>query len=603
MPQFAHRPDPSPGGGVRAGLVGLSAFLLLVGPLHAESSVTADRRVGSLTPEEPTAGTSVHLRELEEPPWWTVGRYQTLVGGTAAMLVFSLAAVVVLRAQIRRQTALVRAAVAAEAELAQRHRDLIEHANDVIFRLDDSGRVTDWNHAGERLLGFDRAVVIGRPLADFAAPGREAHADALTRNGPPTRELVLRTKDGRDLCLEVSTHPLVTASHPGGVEGIGRDVTERKRLEEQLRHAQKMEAVGHLAGGVAHDFNNLLTVINGNCELLLRETRADDPRRPLIDEVESAGQQAAGVTRQLLAFGRKTVLAPKTLDANGVVRGLGKVLRRLLGEPIRLEIQLDPGLQRIRVDLPSLEQVILNLAVNARDAMPDGGILIVRTQNLDGGWVRLSVSDTGVGMDEETKARVFEPYFTTKPTGQGTGLGLAMVQGVVEQSGGRVTVDSAPGRGANFYLDFPAVAMEPPGSSPVPDGGSSAPGLGGQEGILLVEDEPAVQLLERRVLEGGRYRVLAAGSGEEALVFVDQHPGRIDLLVTDVVMPGMTGRELAEEAARRRPGLRTLFLSGYTPDEVLRQGVRAEETHFLQKPFTPSTLLKKVREMLAGVNA
>jgi PAS domain S-box-containing protein len=530
----------------------------------------------------------------------TTGGYETLVGGTVALLLVSLVGLVVLRARVRRQSALVRAAVDAEAEMAQRHRDLIESANDVIFRLDDSGRVTDWNRAGERLLGFDRASVVGRPLSDFAVPGGEAAAEALIGDGPATRELALRSKAGRDLCLEVSVHPLATASRPRGVEGIGRDVTERKRLEEQLRHSQKMEAIGHLAGGVAHDFNNLLTVINGNCELLLRETARDDSRRALIEEVKAAGAQAAAVTRQLLAFGRKTVLAPKTLDLNVVVRGLGQVLRRLLGEPITLHIEVDPGLDRIRADIASLEQGILNLAVNARDAMPDGGVLTIRTETFDGRWVRLTVGDTGVGMDSRTLARIFEPYFTTKPTGHGTGLGLAMVQGVVEQSGGRIQVDSTPGCGATFKLDFPALPADTRGSSPVSDGGSSAPVPGQREVILLVEDEPAVQLLERRVLEGGRYRVLTAGSGEEALALLDKEPGRIDLLVTDVVMPGMTGRELAEEAARRRPGLRTLFLSGYTPDEVLRQGVRAEEAHFLQKPFTPSTLLKKVREMLAG---
>jgi two-component system, cell cycle sensor histidine kinase and response regulator CckA len=559
--------------------------------------------------------TSPPVRESIRPAWvcllvllvfprplyaQSVGGYETVAGGTVALLLVSLVALVVLRARVRRQSALVRAAVDAEAELAQRHRNLIESANDVIFRLDDSGRVSDWNRAGERLLGFDRASVVGRPLSDFATPGGEAAAEALIGDGPPTRELALRSKAGIDLCLEVSVHPLATASRPRGVEGIGRDVTERKRLEEQLRHSQKMEAIGHLAGGVAHDFNNLLTVINGNCELLLRETPPGDTRRALIEEVKAAGTQAAAVTRQLLAFGRKTVLAPKTLDLNGVVRGLGQVLRRLLGEPITLHIELDPGLDRIRADIASLEQVILNLAVNARDAMPDGGVLKIRTETVDRRWVRLIVGDTGVGMDGATLARIFEPYFTTKPTGQGTGLGLAMVQGVVEQSGGRIHVNSAPGRGATFKLDFPALPADSPGSSPVSEGGSSTPVPGHREVVLLVEDEPAVQLLERRVLEGGRYRVLTAGSGEEALALLDKEQGRIDLLVTDVVMPGMTGRELAEEAARRRPGLRTLFLSGYTPDEVLRQGVRAEEAHFLQKPFTPSTLLKKVREMLAG---
>jgi PAS domain S-box-containing protein len=498
--------------------------------------------------------------------------------------------VATLRQRVKWQTEQIRGRLEREAHLEAQYRELFESASDAVFTLDGTGVVTAMNLAGRKRTG----LAVGDSLLDAVSPGSLADARAIVGSQSEiTKEIGLITPDGVVL-LEVSARPRLHAGSSLGVQAIARDLTQRRQLEAELRQAQKMEAIGRLAGGVAHDFNNLLTVINGNAEVLRDRLSAEDDG--LAEEIVRAGERAAALTRQLLAFSRKQVLAPKVLCPNATLESLRKMLARLVGERVEVVTDLDATVGFVKIDPGQLEQALLNLAVNARDAMPHGGRLTLRTRARPD-HVRIEVGDTGVGMDVGVRNRVFEPFFTTKPAGEGTGLGLATVKSIVEQAGGTVAVVSEPRRGTTFVIDLPKSADAPGLASPV----APTPPPANREVILLVEDEPAVQLLERRVLEMGRYEVLVASNGAEALAILDRHVGPIDLLVTDVVMPGMTGRELAEAVARRRPGLRALFLSGYTPDEVLRQGVRAEEAHFLQKPFTPSSLLGKVREVLGHV--
>ncbi len=373
--------------------------------------------------------------------------------------------------------------------------------------------------------------------------------------------------------------------------------------EEQLRQAQKMEAIGQLAGGVAHDFNNLLTAILGYSEFLLERLETSDPRRRDVEEIREAGTRAATLTSQLLAFGRRQMLQPKVLDLNAVVVHVETLLRRLIGEDVTLVTALETGLDHVRADPGQLEQVIVNLAVNARDAMPDGGTLTIETAHVEvgadeaaaspglrpGRYVRLTLTDTGAGMDRATLARVFEPFFTTKGPGKGTGLGLATVHGIVAQSGGSVTVSSASGEGTAFTIHLPSVAekLEPLGT------GRQHCSSHGHETILLAEDEAVVRDLAERALVERGYTVLATSSGDEALQACEGHEGAIHLLVTDVVMPGMGGKALAERLLPLRPGLPVLYVSGYADGRVVE-----EDTLFLQKPFSPSALAKRVREAL-----
>jgi two-component system cell cycle sensor histidine kinase/response regulator CckA len=415
--------------------------------------------------------------------------------------------------------------------------------------------------------------------------------------------------DGTTVPVEISASPFpdggVTA-----IQAVCRDISERKKLEEQYRQAQKMEAVGRLAGGVAHDFNNLLTIISGYSELLVSRFAADDPTRGLIQEIHKAGERAALLTRQLLTFSRKAVVEPRVLDLNAVVIDTERMLRRLIGEDLSVTTVLDPALARVKVDAGQIEQVLMNLAVNARDAMPRGGKLTIETANVEldenyarlhpearpGRYVLLAVSDTGCGMDEATQARVFEPFFTTKGPGKGTGLGLATVYGIVKQGGGHVGVYSELGRGTTFKVYLPPAA-EPAAGKVLPGPRAARHGT---ETILLVEDEDAVRGITRLALQMHGYTVLEARNGREALGVCERHPGPIHLLITDVVMPDMGGREVAERLTGRQPGLRMLYLLGYTDDAVVRHGVLEAEVAFLQKPFTPAALAAKVRDVLDG---
>jgi PAS domain S-box-containing protein len=497
-------------------------------------------------------------------------------------------------------------------------RSLIENALDVITVLDAEGRVVSVSPAVRRVLGYEAEEVLGRRFLELIHPedALAAHQH-VSRPHPPDRrveplETRCRHRDGSWRVLESVCSDL----QAGGVVVNSRDVSERKAAEaalgesrEQLVQAQKMEAVGQLAGGVAHDFNNLLTAIRGFTDLLAAELPERDPRRAFVDEIQGAATRAASLTRQLLAFSRKQVLQPRVLDLNASVADMEKMLRRLIGEDVRFEIDLAPHPATVRADAGQVEQVLLNLAVNARDAMPEGGSLRIsaareRREGAPGGaghpgeFAVLTVSDTGTGMDEATRARVFEPFFTTKGVGKGTGLGLSTVYGIVQQSGGFVEVESEPGSGTTFRVLLPAVDAdaEPERATPVrPADAASA-----SETVLLAEDETAVRVLVRRVLDRAGYRVLEAESGPAALALLDAEPGPVHLLLTDVVMPGMSGPELAARITPRFPGMRVLYISGYTDEAIVQHGVLHPSVSFLEKPFTPEVLLRKVREVVGA---
>jgi len=375
---------------------------------------------------------------------------------------------------------------------------------------------------------------------------------------------------------------------------------ERGRLEEQLRQSQKMEAVGRLAGGIAHDFNNLLLVIMGHGELLRRGLDPDDARLRKVQHVMGAAERAARLVRQLLAFSRKQVLEPQVVDLNALVSDTARMLRPLLGEDVRIATRLAPALGRVRVDPAQIDQVLMNLAVNARDAMPRGGTLSLETSNVGDGpgcHVALVVRDTGLGMDEATRAHLFEPFFTTKSGSGGTGLGLSMVYGIVRQSGGQITVESEAGIGTSFRIVLPRA--DGPGAAPEVIAPSRAPSATG-ETVLVVEDEPSIRSLACEMLEGQGYHTLSAGSGEEALGLAVRHAGPIHVLLADVVMPGLAGPALAERFAVVRPEARVLFMSGYAGDDLARRGLPEDAVHLVPKPFTADLLGRRVREALDG---
>ena len=447
----------------------------------------------------------------------------------------------------------------------------------------------------DKLVGkSDLDVFADRAEAEFY---RDCDQQVMEAGVPLLNIEETQTRAGQKATLLTSKVPLRDAAGAVvGVLGVYQDITGRKYLEEQLRQAQKMEAVGQLAGGIAHDFNNLLTVINGFSQVTLDVLGPNDPARPLVEEVQNAGTRAAGLTRQLLAFSRRQVLEPRVVDLTTIVGDTERMLRRLIGEDVILATFLAPDLGRVRVDPGQLEQVLLNLAVNARDAMPRGGRLTIEARNVSrptGEAVQLAVSDTGTGMDVETRARIFEPFFTTKEQGKGTGLGLAVVHGIVSQSGGRIEVESEPGRGTTFRIELPRVGDSVASAGPT----TPADLPHGSETLLIVEDEPAVRALDRRVLASCGYTVLEARDGRDAVRVAEGHRGPIHVLVSDVVMPHLGGRQLAERLSATRPGLKVLFVSGYTDDAVVRHGVGSEFA-FLPKPFTPAGLARKVREVL-----
>jgi nitrogen-specific signal transduction histidine kinase/CheY-like chemotaxis protein len=400
----------------------------------------------------------------------------------------------------------------------------------------------------------------------------------------------------------------VSTGGPQYVVSTIEDVTERRRLEGELRHGQKMEAVGRLALGIAHDFNNLLTAIIGYSDMALQQLAPGTPLHRDMEEIRHAGASAAALTGQLLAFSRKQILRPQILDLNGIVTRMNVLLRRLIGEDVELTTRLAEPIDRIRADPGQIEQIIMNLALNARDAMPAGGSLTVETANaaLDADWVAqhpgasagrhvvLLIRDTGTGMDETVQAHIFEPFFTTKERGKGTGLGLATVYGIVKQGGGSIAVDSEPGAGTTFriFLPISEQSADLPAAPPAPQP------AGGGETILLVEDQPEVRAVTRNALARNGYTVLEAASGAEALTVVERHVGPVHVLLTDVVMPGMNGRDLAAQLITRRPDIRVLYASGYIDDTIVHPGVIKAGMAFLQKPFAPNVLLRTLRALL-----
>lgn len=506
-------------------------------------------------------------------------------------------------------------------ELAQSRRffsDLFESAPDPLVVVDANGAIAMINEGAVRVFGWTREEVLGKAVellvpeasraahvghrAEYTAPG------ATARVMGQGRRLQGRRKDGSTFPAEISLSPIETAQGMVVAASV-RDLTDRTRLEEQLRLSQKMESVGLLAGGIAHDFNNLVTIILGITELTLRELPDGDPQREEMETIHDAARRAAALTRQLLAFGRRQILQPSVVSLNEVVAGLGGMLQRLIGEHIQVSIVADPKLGAVRVDAGQIEQVLLNLAINARDAMPAGGTLSITTENVtldapsaaalpglaQGMYVLLTVRDTGTGMDAATLEKVFEPFFTTKRDRGGSGLGLATAYGIVRQSGGHIGVQSAPGAGATFRIHLPRVNTAPASSRQESDAGG---GRGGTETVLLVEDDDAVRHVSERILRAAGYYVKAAANAAEALAALDDLAFRADLLVTDVVMPGMSGPALAEEVARRRPGIKVLFTSGYTDDAILHHGIHDGAFHFIAKPYAVEDFRRKIRSVL-----
>ncbi|HEX3275933.1 MAG TPA: PAS domain S-box protein, partial [Gemmatimonadales bacterium] len=501
-------------------------------------------------------------------------------------------------------------------ESEARYRDLFDNASDLVCTTTLAGQFLYVNPAWHAAMGHDDAALAGLRFVDLVHPdSRKRYLDVVDRARAGESlghvELGLVTAAGATLTLEGNISCTSTDGGPPRLRGIYRDVTERKRVEDQLRRAERMQAAGRLAGGVAHEVNNMMTGVIGFSEFLLRSLESDDPRRTEVTEIIKAGSRAADVTRQLLAFTRQQFLRPEVLSANAIVRDLEKMLRRLLGEDHTLELALDPDAGELRADRGQLEQVLVNLILNARDAMVRPGKVRLTTaavqldesyvaahQGVDlpqGSYVRLTLSDSGLGMDQETQARIFEPFFTTKPVGQGTGLGLSTVYGVVKQSEGFVWVYSELGLGTTFKIYLPRV-----GAAPIQSVRTDHPpaARGGSETIMIVEDEEMVRELASRGLRALGYRVVEARQGAEALRRLEADPASVDLVISDVVMPEMGGRELARRLALLRPSLPILFISGYTGEDVIDRGLLEPGAPFEQKPFAPDGLARKVREML-----
>ncbi len=496
----------------------------------------------------------------------------------------------------------------------QRLRSILDGMVDGVLVVNADGMVSSCNPAAEALLGRRASRVIGRPIPElfggthFAA-FNEYIQNRLTREDSRIVETLVERPDGATAPIDMAITEV--PQEDGALQVIVmRDISERKRLEDQFRQAQKMDAVGRLAGGIAHDFNNLMQAIIGFTSLLLRRIKAEDPNRDTIQQIEQSAERAASLTRQLLAFSRKQVLQPKLLSLNAVVDDMHKLLLRLIGENIRLEKKITEPAGYVRADPGQISQVIMNLAINARDAMPQGGTLSIGTATVEigvrpegflddfrpGSYVVLHMIDTGCGMSDEVKAHLFEPFFTTKEVGKGTGLGLSIVYGALRQMGAQITVRSEPMQGTEFRIYFQRENAPEEVQEQQP-----APVLQGTTGqtLLLVEDEEVVRLLLVEVLKEEGFHVLDAGHGEEALRVAESHPGQIDLLVTDLTMPHMGGRELASKLLAQRSNLKVLFVSGYMETSLVSPGEAGCVTDFLQKPFRPDSLLEKVRAMLA----
>jgi two-component system cell cycle sensor histidine kinase/response regulator CckA len=495
-----------------------------------------------------------------------------------------------------------------------RYRSLVQSSVYGIYRSSLEGRFLDVNPALIAMLGYASAeeVLFLDPEKDVFAQAEEHTRliDEFRRTGRLDGiEVQWKRNDGNTITVRISGRAVSSADEPADVlEAIAEDVTDRRALEDQFRQAQKMEAVGRLAGGVAHDFNNLLMVISGYAEVVLAELGPHHLLRDKALAIQQASDRATTLTRQLLAFSRKQLLELKVVDVNAIVSDMERLLRPLIGEDVEFLTSLTNEAAHTRADAGQLEQVLMNLVVNAKDAMSGGGTLTIQTERMvvddghrrgatfirPGDYVMLSVSDTGMGMDKETQSRIFEPFFTTKEKGKGTGLGLSTVYGIVKQSGGYVMVQSEEGRGTTFHIYLPRVEGVAE-RHPVPVAHTA---LGGTETVLLVEDEESVRQLVRETLAAKGYRVVEADNGESGVAVAAKHQGKIDLVITDVVMPGMGGRELVKQLAQTRPETKVLYLSGYTEDAIVSEGTIESGAAFLQKPFTLQNLARKVREVL-----
>jgi PAS domain S-box-containing protein len=490
---------------------------------------------------------------------------------------------------------------------------------DAVITIDKEGVIESFNASAERIFGYTAAEAIGQNVNLLMPEPDSSHHDSYITKYLQTgqvkvigykRESRGKRKDGTVFPMDLALGQFL-AGDKKMFTGVIRDITKSKRLEQQLQLAQKMEAIGRLAGGVAHDFNNILMAIMGDCELMLHDLPADDWLSKNIQQVLENAQRGASLTKQLLAFGRKMVIKPTILDLNAVLRNMEKLMSRLIGEHIELVTIIEPNLGRIQADAGQMEQVIMNLAINARDAMPKGGKLTIETNNVDlteldlqqnndlqlGSYVMVIIRDTGTGIAAENLPYIFEPFFTTKGIGEGTGLGLSTVHGVVKQSGGHIIVESEVGRGTAFKVYFPrlphVVESHLTPISPL------AVTAGGSEIILVVEDEASVRLIIQRLLAKRGYHVITASYGQEALTLCEQTQPKIDLIITDIMLPqGMTGRELVERLKLQYPQLRVLFMSGYADDIVNQQDLLRSEVGFLQKPFALADLNQKVRQLL-----
>ena len=582
--------------------------------------VLLDRRTLAATTAVTVAATTGVLLADARGLLAGAGGQDTLVGDIMDSLVIlgiTSVGVGIVAGRLRRGIEQLRGQEAALRASELRYRGLVDLAVDAIVVTTPSEGITEANRRASELTGYTREEILGRPIESLFSPEERLRVpfqyESILRGETVVVERGLTRKDGRVVPVEMSSKRMPDGTN----QTILRDVSERHRaeaqrlsLEARLRQAQKMEAVGRLAGGIAHDFNNLLTAITGSLTLALRDIPEASPPRRWLTEVDKSAWRAAALTRHLLAFSRQQVIEPKVLDLRAVVEATGSLVARTIGEDVRLRVRLPDEPCRVEVDHGQMEQIILNLVTNARDAMPDGGQL-----TLDVGWAMpdhlppagrpdhggrrlavLTVSDTGHGMEDDVRARIFEPFFTTKAAGSGTGLGLAMVYGSVEQNGGWIDVESIPGRGSTFRIFLPEARAESKAAA------ATAPeeALRGTETVLLVEDEQAVREVTAEQLESLGYRVLACASGLEALTVAAGHEGPLHLLLSDVVMPGMNGRQLATRLLEARNGLRVLYTSGYGEDVIARHGVLEEGVFLLEKPYSLLALARQVRRALAA---
>jgi two-component system cell cycle sensor histidine kinase/response regulator CckA len=495
----------------------------------------------------------------------------------------------------------------------ERYRDLVENARDVIYTLSLDGRFTSINKIGQKLLGYTESEALQMNIGDVVAPEQpDAVARILTLTSPcepaPPHELEVLARDGRRIQLEVSSRVVHSGSAAVAIQGIARDVTGRKQLEEQLRLAQKMESIGTLAGGIAHDFNNIMTGIIGFADLGMLTIEPENPLYEILRDIKGFGERAGNLTRQLLQFARTQVLTRQHIDLNATIEEMGKLLRRVIGGRIVLRLSLADDLAPIRADVSQIEQVLVNLSINGRDAMPQGGALVIETANVTfrnvhgsrqigakpGKYVRMSLSDTGTGMDRATLERAFEPFFTTKERGQGTGLGLAIVYGIVQQHGGWIDVSSRPGFGTAFHVFLPAAPARTESASEVPVKDPA----GGTETVLIVEDDDFVGSLIEAILRPLGYSLLRAGDGERALELFQTNAAAIDLVMTDVVLPKLDCSEVVSAIRRRKPEQKFLFVSGHNVSALNGKDLPEGSIDLISKPFTRIDLACRVREVL-----